>query len=71
MSSSPARLRDPQGNRLSLTLLRVEGRDEHGRPTVCRVLYEEQTVGDVMSADVKNECLLVWTTDFQLAKRVS
>jgi hypothetical protein len=74
VSSSPARrsrLRDAQGNRLSPMLLLVLGRDEHGRPTDCRVLYDEQTIGETLSPEVKNECRLIWMTDFQLAKRTS
>lgn len=64
-------MHDAQGNRLSLKLLLVTSRDEFGRPRDLRVMYEEKTVGEEMSADVKNECLLVWMTDYQLAKRTS
>lgn len=66
-----ARFRDPTGVPLTPALLLVTGRDSQGRPSDCRVLYDEQTLGEALSPDVKNECLLVWMTDYQLGKRTS
>ena len=60
-SRRAARVRDPNGDPLECRLLLIEQRDEAGRPTVVRVCYDEQTIGDVVGGRRDGvEFLLVW-----------
>jgi len=62
-----ARIRDPKGNYLFPTLLHVVERDAKGRPTLCRVAYDEELIGDVIPSERRDhaEMLLVWMGDAQ------
>jgi len=55
----------PQGGWLYPTLLKIVERDAKGRPTVCRVLHDDETIGDVMNPKDRNECLLVYMGEGQ------
>jgi len=64
-----AKLRDGQGNELIPTLLHVADRDERGRPTVCRVRYDDERIGLDANDHARNTFLLVWSpVDSQLGE---
>lgn len=63
-----ARIRDPKGNYLYPTLLHVIDRDHLGRPTMVRIAYDEEAIGDVVGDDTRPEMLLVWMGERQGAK---
>lgn len=53
-------IRDPKGAKLEPMLLFVQERDKLGRPTVCRVTYDDETIGDVVQGAKNPQALLVW-----------
>lgn len=62
------RVRDPKGNWLEPRLLLIEERGPDGRPTRCRIAYDDETIGQVVTGQTKAEFLLVWMGEGQGAK---
>lgn len=44
------RIRDPKGNPLDVYLVEIRERDHLGRPTVVRILYDEERAGDAFAS---------------------
>lgn len=67
------RIKDPNGNTLEVRLLLIDERDASGRPTRCRVCYDEETIGAVLGMGPNSpapegstpEFLLVWMAEGQ------
>jgi hypothetical protein len=67
-----ARIKGPKGEPLEVRLLQILERGPDGRPTVCRIAYDDETLGEVLGMKPgdpapkdKPEFLLVWMGEGQ------
>ena len=64
-----SKVRDPNGVPLTPRLLHVTERGPDGRPTQCRILYDDERIGDVLDGKRTDiHCLLVWMAEGQQGK---
>jgi len=58
-AQATSKIRDPKGTLLEPALLDIRERDAQGRPTIVRICWDDERLGDVV-VDKNPQMLLCW-----------